>query len=295
MNIRGSLKKISMVRYIYFRTLFIKNYFVSSLKKLWMRFGNADQVKLLKTLRSEIKNFYPEHLNLSNSNQISSGKNILGYPALASILLDGSAIGWGFGRINFQNLELPFLQVKTDLEKNIPGVFEKYKPEIILDFGTASGGSAVFFYQLASKYCQPRILSVDISDTDFKQASKFHQAFGSEEKVKFLFKDSLQCLQEVKNFLQLRKPGQKVLISFDDLHTYEHTLKELELYGPLLQTGDVIVMQDTWDQGLFGHEASPMLAVHKFLQDHSEFLLDQDLLKKVNLPCNFIHGVIYRK
>ena len=293
MSLRSSAKKFPVVKKAYFSWLLVRNYIKSSFANLALNRREAD---LLSALRKEVKNFYRTDLNLTNPGQFFSGKNIIGYPALSSVLKDGQAIGWGKNSIKAGPESLPLLQVETDEETNFPELFEKFKPKFIVDFGTASGGTAVYFHQLAGKYTTPRILSVDITDKDFAAADKFHQAYKTKEKVSFLFnKSSLDCFEEVKQFLSARQPGEKTLLSFDDHHSYEHTYQELKIYSPLLQSGDVIVMQDTWDQGLYGHETSPMLAVFRFLKEDQNFALDQDYLKSAVLPCNFIHGVIVKK
>lgn len=166
----------------------------------------------------------------------------------------------------------------------------------MVDFGTASGGSSVFYYDIIKEYGTPSILSIDISDKDVLKSKDFHDSNKTWDNVQSLFgKSSLDCKDEVLSFISKRGNGQRILLSFDDNHSYEHTYKELCLYAPMLKTGDVILMQDTWDQGLYGHETSPMLAVEKFINKNSDWAVADDYLRKVELPCNFIYGVIVKK
>ncbi len=255
------------------------------------------EAKLLSGLKEHVAKVHPQKVNLTNNIQFFSGENVLGYPALGHIKKDGKDIGWAHNNLNRNGATMPFLQVNTDIDKNIPLIFSEFKPEIIVDFGTASGGSTVFYYELAQKYCSPQILTIDISDNDVERAGVFHDRYKTWDKVKSLFgKSTLDCKQEVSSFIAQRKPGQKVLFSFDDDHSYQHTYNELCAFAPMLQSGDVILMQDTWDQGFYGHETSPMLAVERFLEENKDtYQLASNFLGKLELPCNFIYGVLIKK
>ena len=270
----------------------IKDFFAKSI----LSYSHPFEAGLVKEMSVEVRKLYPLTLNLTNPERYFQGKNVLGYPTMSFLQKDGKKVGWEGSTIVCEDLVLPFMQLSIDKEINFPNLFSVYKPNVIVDFGTASGGTAVFFSRLASAYSTPKVLSIDISDQDFNAASDFHTKNKSHEKVEFLFgKSSLDCLPEVRSFLDRRVPGDRVLLSFDDLHTYEHTNRELELFSPFLQSGDIILMQDTWNQGLYEHEVSPMLSVHRFLKEHKDFELDYDVCSSLTLPCNFIYGVIRKK
>ena len=296
LSLRGKLKKINFFKQSYYNFLFLKNKFFHYFKVWGLNLFDREDATLLKEVTSLVRKTYPMGLPLTDGGRFFAGKNILGYPAMGLIELEGEKIGWGLGKLVRNGLELPVLQMKTDIETNMVKIFEKYKPEIIVDFGTCGGGTAVFFWEMASKYCQPKILSLDITDEFFYTHSAFHKAYGTKEKVSLIFgKSTLDAGEEVKKFLQQRKPGQRVLLSFDDDHHFRHTYKELVLYGAMLQSGDIILMQDTWIQGLFGFETSPLLAVYKYLKGNYDFAWDEDFNKQMIMPCNFIHGLIYKK
>ena len=293
---REKLKKIILVKKVYREFLLVKNLVISLGKRLFMFLFNRQDYLLLSSLKCKVNKIHDDKLNLTNVEQVHIGKNIIGYPALSYILKDGKPIGWSQSNLEKNGKSLPFLQVNTDVDENIPAIFSELKPEIVVDFGTASGGSAVFFYDLIKKYAEPAIFSIDISDKDVLSSKDFHDNNHTWDKIKFCFgKSSLDCKEEVSSFIGKRTDTQRVLLSFDDNHTYEHTFSELSLYAPMLKTGDIILMQDTWDQSLYGHETSPMLAVEKFISQNDNWEIATDFLKKVKLPCNFIYGVIIKK
>jgi cephalosporin hydroxylase len=299
LRIRSSLKKVKLVRSaVQFAKLFMRLFFSWFAKAKLLLIGRKDW-QLLKEMRPKVRALYPLGLNLKNSGGFPNyyhGKNILGYSGMSFMEKDGVNVGLSEGRVKSGNFELPIVQLKTDMEINYKNLFAKARPNFVVDFGTHHGGSAVYFYQLMQTYCRPNLLTIDITDKAYNQYAGFHKNFGTNEKIKLILdKSSLDCAPEVKKFLHSRAPGEKALLSFDDAHSYVHTFRELEIYGPLLQSGDTILMQDTWNQGLFGHETSPMLAVYRFLKKHLEFVLDENFCKSMVLPCNFIYGVIEKK
>ncbi len=295
-SLRDSLKKIPGAISLYYVGVYGFNVVNSWYTKLFITIFMRKEASLLKDLPKKVVAVHSkQELNLSNKKQYYVGKNILGYPALSYIEKNGKMIGWSDKVLERNGETLPFLQVTPDIEINIPLIFETLKPDFVIDFGTASGGSAVYYYELISKYTTPHILTIDITDADVVRGKAFHDKNKSFEKISFLTgKSGLDRVSEVQAFLANRTDEQKVLFSFDDDHSYQHTYNELTTFAPLLKTGDVILMQDTWDQGLYNHETSPMLAVERFLQENNDFLLDIDLLSKLELPSNFIYGVLVK-
>jgi cephalosporin hydroxylase len=247
-------------------------------------------------MNAEVRKIYNSPLNTKSRGRWYSGHNLLGWPTLADGFVDGTYIGWMGNTLKKNGIEVPVLQLKPDMDKNFPMIFDTFKPTIVLDFGTAGGGSAVYFYDTMKKYCDPKVFSIDISLNSYHLNDAFHIANKTEDTITLIEKGSLDCVEEIRKILSDRKEEDRVLISFDDDHSYEHTYQELSLYAPLLKRGDMIIMQDTVDQGLFGHETSPLLAVWRYVKEHpSEVQIREDILTKMVMPSNFIYGVIEKK
>ena len=84
------------------------------------------------------------------------------------------------------------------------------------------------------------------------------------------------------------------MVVLDSNHTHEHTLKELELYAPLVTPGSYCVVFDTviedmpagsfpdrpWDVG-----NNPKTAVREFLKTHPEFAIDVALSDKLQITA----------
>lgn len=296
---RDILRSFKILRYLYQLLMLVKRLLKSVIKKFRIFFLQRKEHSLLGELKQKLRALYPTNLNIKNTGEFPYyyfGRNFLGYPGMSFLEKDGENVGMSEGELKSGEQSLSIIQLKTDLEINFKNLFKKFQPRWVVDFGTNAGGSAVYFYGLMREYTDPKELTIDITDEPFNQYLNFHKAFKTQEKIQtILNKSTLETKAEVEKFLANRQPGERALFSFDDLHTYEHTFAELELYAPLLKSGDVILMQDTWNQGLIGHETSPMLSVFRFLKENPDWSLDEDFCKTMVLPCNFIYGVMVKK
>lgn len=290
-KIRRLLKNYKLFRKIYIYFLYVQHYLIYIYEKSLI--PDRDK-KLLEQLRKEVRAFYPLGLNLTAREYFHAGTNILGYPDMWHIEKDGKNIGAGEGKLIRNGLELKFLQCLTDIEFNFAKVTEAFQPTIVIDFGTGYGGSAIFYYECLSKYCEPKILSIDSSPDDLNSAQAFHERYKTKEKIKFINKHSLECLKDVKDFITEHRGDGRAMLVFDDNHSYQHTYNELKLFAPILNKGDVLWMQDTWTQDEFKFSTSPLLSVYRFLKENPDFTMDYNLLKQMQLPFNFMHGILIK-
>lgn len=290
MKIRKLLKRYKTIQRTRTYILYFRNHIKSYLDR--RRISKKDK-KIIDKIRTEVRSFYPTNLNLTTE-YFHDGRNILGYPDIFFIKKDGEYIGVDKRVLSRNGLDIFIEQCKTDVEFNFPKIIDTYRPEVIIEFGTAYGATSVLFYELASKYCQPKILSIDVDSKNFDNSRDFHVDYRTKEKISFLIGNSLECISKVKDFISANRKNGKVMLVFDDNHSHEHTLKELISYGPILNKGDVIWMMDTWIQDELIFATSPLLSVFKFINTNPGYILDYDLLKKMVLPFNFPHGILLK-
>jgi len=94
----------------------------------------------------------------------------------------------------------------------------------------------------------------------------------------------------VKKVYDFAKNKKKIMLMLDSNHTYDHVLKELELYSPLVTRGSFIVVFDTmvedmpkgffknrpWDRG-----NNPKTALNEFLKKNNRFKIDKTIEYKL--------------
>ena len=140
------------------------------------------------------------------------------------------------------------------------------KPEVIIETGTANGGSALFFASICDLMKRGEIITIDISDCCI-----------SHPRVTKIIGDSTseKVITQVKKIIGNRM----AMVVLDSDHRKQHVLKEMELYSGLVSTGNYLVVEDT---NVNGHPVlpdfgeGPMEAVREFLEKEKSFEVDRD-------------------
>jgi len=153
-------------------------------------------------------------------------------------------------------------------------IFET-KPTLIIETGSAMGGSALYFAGILDQMGRGRIVSVDIQDEN----SGMGLPKAQHKRITFLKGDSVSpsTLKKIKAMI---KPGDHVMVLLDSDHRAEHVLQELKAYGPLVTPGCYLVVDDT---NLGGHPVinqtvpgpGPWAAVAEYLAKDQTFEIDQ--------------------
>nr|WP_090339546.1 CmcI family methyltransferase [Mycolicibacterium malmesburyense] len=123
------------------------------------------------------------------------------------------------------------------------------KPSLVIEFGTAYGGSALFFANVMRRMGKPfKVLSVDIS----------HAALDvvAQADPDILFVESRSTVPAIAEHIQrLRSqfPG-NVFAILDSDHSKNHVLAEMKLLRDLLRPGDYLVVEDS---NMNGHPVLP--------------------------------------
>lgn len=114
------------------------------------------------------------------------------------------------------------------------------KPDLIIETGTAFGGSALYMRDILDKeYPEGKIISIDISYEVLDEKAKvpgieFYLG-GSTEK---------ETLTHVKAHIAAYD-CKRVMVILDSDHSEAHVSKELDLYSPLVTVGSILVIEDT--------------------------------------------------
>jgi cephalosporin hydroxylase len=163
-------------------------------------------------------------------------------------------------------------------------ILYELRPAIVVECGTAFGGSTLFLASIFDMLGTGEIVSIDVEDyPDRPEHDRVRYVKGSST--------SPETLAYVRELVARREP---VLVILDSDHRMEHVLEELRLYAPLVSEGSYLIVEDT---NINGHPVlpefgpGPMEAVERFIGEHPEFVVDRSrekLLMTFN-PSGYLH------
>lgn len=144
----------------------------------------------------------------------------------------------------------------------------KTKPDVIIECGTGSGGSALFLAHQCDLMRRGRVVSIDIKD---------HPNRPVHERITYIADSSIseQTFTQIKEKI---KSTDQVLVILDSDHSKDHVLQELNHYSDLVTKGSYLIVEDTI---IGGHpvkrhrKPGPMEAVKEFLQSNHDFIIDK--------------------
>jgi cephalosporin hydroxylase len=138
-------------------------------------------------------------------------------------------------------------------------LFEK-RPDLIVETGTADGGSAYFLATICDLIGSGRIVTVDIRPREGRP---------EHSRISYLQGDSA-APEAVNAVREQVNPDESVMVILDSDHGCDHVLAELGAYGPLVTPGQYLIVEDTNVNGnpvRPEHGPGPMEAVAAFLQE----------------------------
>lgn len=144
-------------------------------------------------------------------------------------------------------------------------IFEQ-RPDLIVETGTHSGGSALFLAHLCDLLGHGEVVSIDIETRPRPVHPRIRYILGSSGDPAI-----------VEQALSAYKAKENILVILDSDHSERHVLRELELLAPLVKVGGYLIVEDT---NINGHPTYPEFgpgpyeAVGKFLAANPHFEID---------------------
>ncbi len=151
-------------------------------------------------------------------------------------------------------------------------ILHTVRPALIVETGTAFGGSALYLASICDFLNSGQIVTIDIESREGRP---------EHPRVTYLTGSSVSpdIVDQVRD---LARAGGPVLVLLDSDHSYDHVLAELRAYRAIVTLGSYLIVEDT---NLNGHPVEPehgpgpMEAVETFLRDHREFAHDSAMDK----------------
>jgi cephalosporin hydroxylase len=142
------------------------------------------------------------------------------------------------------------------------------RPGLIVETGTAHGGSALYLATLCETIGSGEVVSIDIGEWPDRPAHP---------RLTYVVASSTDP-QVVAQVADRAGAAGTVLVVLDSDHSRDHVLAELRAYAPLVTPGSYLVVEDTNVNGHPVYEAfgpGPMEAVQDFLKECDDFEVDR--------------------
>lgn len=201
---------------------------------------------------------------------------------------------------HFRWLGLPIIQYPQDIIAT-QEIIWNVKPDLIIETGIARGGSLIFSASILQMIGKGSVLGIDIDIRKHnKIAIKKHHL---SKRITMIEGSSIdeKVVNKVKTIAKTKK---RVMVFLDSNHTYEHVLKELELYSSLVKKGSYIIVFDTiiddipnnwWGKHIstrpWNKKNNPKSAVKDFILKNNRFKIDHTIDNKILLtvaPSGFL-------
>jgi cephalosporin hydroxylase len=137
------------------------------------------------------------------------------------------------------------------------------RPDLIVEAGTAFGGSALFFASMCDLLAHGEVVTIDVMDVPGRPVHP---------RIRYLRGSSIA--PEIVAHVASLASARRVLAVLDSDHHREHVLAELRAYAPLVCPGSYLIVEDTNLNGnpvLPGCEPGPREAVIEFLAQDARF------------------------
>ena len=148
------------------------------------------------------------------------------------------------------------------------------RPDLIVECGTAFGGSALYLAQLCDLVGNGRVVTVDIDEWDLVVPG--YAGRPQHERITYVLGSSTD--PEIVATVRGHVPdGGTVMVVLDSDHRHHHVLAELRAYADLVTPGSLLVVEDTMLNGHPVHAGfgpGPMEALEAFLAEDSRFQVE---------------------
>ncbi len=143
------------------------------------------------------------------------------------------------------------------------------RPDVIVECGTAYGGSALFFADLMDLMGRGVVYTIDTAGPSLFPNRPDHD--------RIVYVKGSSTDPQIWNMLTRGSEGMRVMVVLDSAHGCDHVLKELELWHRTVTPGCYLVVEDTNVNGrpvAAEHGPGPAEALERWLPEHPEFQVD---------------------
>jgi cephalosporin hydroxylase len=187
---------------------------------------------------------------------------------------------------NFKWMGRPIIQFPQDMMA-MQEIVWATRPDLIIETGVAHGGSVLYYASLLELMGHGEVIGIDIDIRAHNR--KAIEEHPMSRRLRLIEGSSIA--PDIIAQVQELAKGKRAIVVLDSNHTHDHVLAELRAYAPLVCEGGYCVVMDTvledmpaslvaedrpWSVG-----NSPKTAVHQYLKETTDFVIDKDLEAKL--------------
>lgn len=159
-------------------------------------------------------------------------------------------------------------------------IMHHQQPDVVLETGTAHGGSALWFAHMFDIMGRGEVITIDIEGPSIFPERPQH------DRITYVTGSSIdhEVVTEVKELIN----GRDTLVVLDSAHDAGHVKRELDIWSDVVDPGGYLIVEDTNVHGhpvCPEHPAGPMEAVEQFLSKRDDFVIERDR-EKFHLTFN---------
>lgn len=142
------------------------------------------------------------------------------------------------------------------------------RPDLIIETGTAGGGSALYYASLFDLLGHGEVVTIDIEKNDKRPQHK---------RIQYIHGSST-APEIVEKVRDLAKSKTNIMVILDSDHSMKHVLEELRLYHSFVTKGNYLIVEDSNVYGhpvFLEHGPGPMEALKEFLKTQKGFEIDR--------------------
>ena len=148
-------------------------------------------------------------------------------------------------------------------------IIHQTRPDVIVETGTAHGGSALFMATVCQAAGRGRVVTIDTTP---------RARMPQHPRITYLRGSSIDpgTLDRVRSLIE---QDERVMVVLDSLHNRDHVLAELRAYAPLVTVGCLLIAEDT---NINGH---PVHTDYAPDQGPGPFEVFPDMERRIALPA----------
>lgn len=147
-------------------------------------------------------------------------------------------------------------------------MLQELRPQLIIECGTAAGGSAYFLASVCDLLGQGQIVTIDVEPMPGRPVHP---------RITYLQGSSVDP-EVVEKVRAMTRTDGHVLVILDSDHHEPHVSREIAAYSHMVTVGSYLVVEDTNVNNhpiYSGYGPGPMEAVEQFLKGNDQFVVDE--------------------